>query len=53
MQDWLKAQEIKTLLHQARESLGKWHIESFYDKLRDECLNRELFNNLRICARRA
>ena len=23
------------------------HIESFHDKLRDECLNRELFGNLR------
>ena len=22
------------------------HIESFHDKLRDECLNRELFGNL-------
>ena len=27
--------------------MGEWHIESFHDKLRDECLNRELFASLR------
>jgi hypothetical protein len=27
--------------------LENGHIESFHDKLRDECLNRELFGNLR------
>ena len=26
--------------------MGDGHIESFHDKLRDECLNRELFGNL-------
>ena len=44
---WLKAQEIKTLTSR-RGALGKnGHIESFHDKLRDECLNLELFANLR------
>ena len=26
--------------------MGERHIESFHDKLRDECLNREFFGNL-------
>jgi putative transposase len=34
-------------LHQARSPWENGHIESFHDKLRDECLNRELFGNLR------
>ena len=36
-------------LHRAIELRSPWenrHIESFHDKLRDECLNRELFGNL-------
>ena len=49
MQDWLKTQEIKTLYIKAREPMENGHIESFHDKLRDECLNRELFGNLREC----
>ena len=33
-------------LHQAGQPWEDGHIESFHDKLRDECLNRELFGNL-------
>ena len=47
MQDWLKAQEIKTLYIRPGSPWENGHIESFHDKLRDECLNRELFGNLR------
>jgi transposase InsO family protein len=47
MQDWLKAQEIKTLYITPGSPWENGHIESFHDKLRDECLNRELFGNLR------
>ena len=47
MQDWLKAQEIKTLYIKPGSPSENGHTESFHDKLRDECLNRELFGNLR------
>ena len=47
MQDWLKAQEIKTLYIKPGSPWENGHIESFHDKLRDECLNRELFGDLR------
>ncbi len=47
MQDWLNAQEIKTLYIKPGSPWENGHIESFHDKLRDECLNRELFGNLR------
>jgi transposase InsO family protein len=46
MQDWLKAQKIKTLYIKPGSTWENAHIESFHDKLRDECLNRELFGNL-------
>jgi putative transposase len=46
LQDWLKAQEIKTLYITPGSPWENGHIESFHDKLRDECLNRELFGNL-------
>ena len=46
MQDWLKAQAIKTFIQSSRGALGRnGHIESFHDKLREECLNRELFGS--------
>ena len=45
--NWLKAQEIKTLYIKPGSPWENGHIESFHDKLRDECLNRELFCNLR------
>ncbi|CEF48972.1 unnamed protein product [uncultured bacterium] len=43
---WLKAQEIKTLYIKPGSPWENGHIESFHDKLRDECLNRELFGSL-------
>ena len=46
IQDWLKGPGDQDALHQAGKPLGKGHIESFHDKLRDECLNRKLFGNL-------
>ena len=46
MQNWLKAQAIKTLYIKPGSPWENGHIESFHDKLRDECLNRELFGNL-------
>ena len=39
IQDWLKAQEIKTLYIKPGSPWENGHIESFHDKLRDECLN--------------
>ena len=46
IQNWLKAQKIKTLYIKQGSPWENGHIESFHDKLRDECLNRELFGNL-------
>jgi putative transposase len=46
IQNWLKAQKIKTLYIKPGSPWENGHIESFHDKLRDECLNRELFGNL-------
>ena len=51
MQDWLKAQAIKTLYIKPGRPWENGHLESFHDKLRDECLNRELFGNLQRGAR--
>jgi transposase InsO family protein len=41
-----ESQEIKTLYITPGSPWENGHIESFHDKLRDECLNRELFGNL-------
>jgi hypothetical protein len=38
MENYLRAQEIKTLYIKPREPSGEWHIELFEDKLRDEHL---------------
>ena len=46
IQDWLKEQEIKTIYIRPGSPWENGHIESFHDKLRDECLNRELFGSL-------
>ena len=47
IQDWLKENEIKTIYIKPGSPWENGHIESFHDKLRDECLNRELFGSLR------
>lgn len=44
--DWLAASEVKTLYIKPGSPWENGHIESFHDKLRDECLNRELFGSL-------
>jgi putative transposase len=44
--DWLKERQIKTLYIRPGSPWENAHIESFHDKLRDECLNRELFGTL-------
>lgn len=46
IQDWLAASQIKTLYIQPGSPWENGHIESFHDKLRGECLNRELFASL-------
>jgi putative transposase len=46
IQDWLAASEVKTLYIKPGSPWENGHIESFHDKLRDECLNRELFGSL-------
>ena len=46
IQDWLKERQIKTLYIRPGRPWENGHIESFHDKLRDECLNRELFGTL-------
>ena len=46
IQDWLAAQKVKTLYITPGSPWENGHIESFHGKLRDECLNRELFGSL-------
>ena len=43
---WLAQQKIKTIYITPGSPWENGHIESFHDKLRDECLNRELFGSL-------
>ena len=45
--DWLKETEIGTMYITPGSPWENAYIESFHDKLRDECLNRELFGSLR------
>jgi putative transposase len=46
LQDWLKKNAVKTICIRPGSPWENAYIESFHDKLRDECLNRELFGNL-------
>ena len=46
IQDWLAASAVKTLYITPGSPWENGHIESFHDKLRGECLNRELFRSL-------
>ena len=46
VQDWLKSKGVKTIYIQPGSPWENAYIESFHDKLRDECLNRELFGSL-------
>jgi putative transposase len=46
IQDWLKERQIKTLYINPGSPWENGYIESYHDKLRDECLNREIFGTL-------
>ena len=46
VQDWLEQTGIKTMYIKPGAPWENGHIESFHDKLRDECLNRELFRSV-------
>lgn len=46
IQNWLAEAKIKTLYIRPGSPWENGHIESYHDKLRDECLNRELFGSL-------
>jgi len=42
---WLRESGCQTLFITPRSPRENGYIESFFDKLRDECLNREVFRN--------
>lgn len=46
IQDWMSKSQIKTIYIKPGSPWENGYIESFHDKLRDECLNRELFGSL-------
>jgi putative transposase len=46
IQDWLKSQSVRSAYIQPGAPWEQACIESFHDKLRDECLNREIFSSL-------
>lgn len=46
IQDWMEERQIKSLYIRPGSPWENGHIESFHDKLRDECLNREIFGSL-------
>lgn len=46
IEDWMSKSQIKIIYIKPGSPWENGHIESFHDKLRDECLNRELFGTL-------
>jgi len=46
IQDWLRERSVKTIYITPGSPWENPYIESFHDKLRDECLNREIFGSL-------
>ena len=46
IQDWLREKNVKTMYITPGSPWENAYIESFHDKLRDECLNREIFGSL-------
>jgi putative transposase len=46
IQDWLRDKGVKTIYITPGSPWENGYIESFHDKLRDECLNREIFGSL-------
>ncbi|MGB0579169.1 MAG: IS3 family transposase [Limisphaerales bacterium] len=47
IEEWLAKRQVKTIYIKPGAPWENAYIESFHDKLRDECLNREIFGNLR------
>jgi transposase InsO family protein len=47
IQDWLGEKKVKTIYIEPGSPWENAYIESFHDKLRDECLNREIFGSLK------
>ena len=47
IQDWLREKAVKTIYIAPGSPWENGYIESYHDKLRDECLNREIFGSLR------
>jgi putative transposase len=46
IQDWLRDKHVRTIYITPGSPWENAYIESFHDKLRDECLNREIFGSL-------
>jgi putative transposase len=46
IRDWTKEQRVGSTYITPGSPREQAHVESFHDKLRDECLNRELFGSL-------
>jgi putative transposase len=46
LRDWMAQHQNKTLYISPGSPWEQAYIESFHDKLRDECLNREVFASL-------
>jgi len=46
IRDWMANNDIKTIYIKPGAPWEQPFIESFHDKLRDECLNREIFGSL-------
>jgi transposase InsO family protein len=46
IQDWLRDRNVKTIYITPGSPWENAYIESFHDKLRDECSNREIFGSL-------
>ena len=46
IQDWLRGRSVKTIYIEPGAPWENAYIESFHDKLRDECLKREIFGSL-------
>lgn len=46
IQDWLRERNVKTIYITPGSPWENASIESFHDKLQDECLNREIFGSL-------
>jgi len=48
VKDWLADLNVKTIYISPGSQWEQAHIESFHDKFRDECLNRDLFESLAL-----